>query len=302
MRFLCLHGMGTNSSIYEAQLAPIISQLGHGHGGAEEHEFIFLDGTIECPAADEIVATIFPPPFYCYYSKPTTTQLEAAFELVTEFIEDEGPFDGVFGFSQGGALIASMLLRQRRQRQLKGQSMPVEDLFKVAVFTCTSLPFDLDCNDAIVKSQQTAGDGTTTTGLYNTIINPLDGSVSIRNFHLDHHENNTPTSSNGEDKVETTRINGYLTAPEPTDGLPLRRYHPDREPAHLRISIPTVHIIGEKDPFAPQSKALVGLCEDAVVVTHQGGHELPRDVEGRLFAKKAATAISGAVYKALFRC
>ena len=42
------------------------------------------------------------------YSKPTHDQLQAAYELVEEMMEEEGPFDGVWGFSQGGALIASM--------------------------------------------------------------------------------------------------------------------------------------------------------------------------------------------------
>ena len=47
MRFLCLHGMGTNSKILESQLAPICAQL-----EAEGHEFVYVDGQIECEAAD----------------------------------------------------------------------------------------------------------------------------------------------------------------------------------------------------------------------------------------------------------
>ncbi len=45
MRFLCLHGAGTNSEVFRAQLGPICAQL-------EGHEFVFLDGHIECGAAD----------------------------------------------------------------------------------------------------------------------------------------------------------------------------------------------------------------------------------------------------------
>ena len=47
MRFLCLHGMGTNSTIFEGQLGPIVSDL-----EAQGHEFVFVDGQIECDAAD----------------------------------------------------------------------------------------------------------------------------------------------------------------------------------------------------------------------------------------------------------
>lgn len=46
MKFLCLHGMGTNSEVLEAQLAPIRAYMG------PMHEFFFLDGQIECKAAD----------------------------------------------------------------------------------------------------------------------------------------------------------------------------------------------------------------------------------------------------------
>ncbi|KAK4149588.1 serine hydrolase FSH [Chaetomidium leptoderma] len=260
MRFLCLHGMGTNSAIYEAQLSPIRAHLG------PEHEFVFVDGILESEPADS-VAGIFPPPFVCYYSKPTQDQLEAAYDLVEEVMDEEGPFDGVFGFSQGGALIASILLQRRKTHPT------APDLFRVAVFTCASLPFDLDSNrDNLGRDK------------YHTVIDPRTGAVSVRDFVA------------GIDHVEATKFNGYMAAPEPGE-LPLRRYHPGREPR--RIQIPTIHIIGERDPFAPQSSALVGLCEDAVVVTHERGHELSRD---RLFAKKAAQAISAAVSRALFRC
>lgn len=160
-----------------------------------------------------------------------------------------------------------MLLQRRRT------DPGASDLFKVAIFTCASLPFDLDCNNPHSKA-----------GMYYTVINPHTGAVSVKDF------------VEGIDHVEPTKVNGYITAPEPGE-LPLRRYHPDREPH--RISIPTVHILGERDPFVPQSRALVDLYEDAVVVAHEGGHELPRN---GLFTKKAAQAISTAVYKALFRC
>ena len=40
MRFLCLHGMGTNSRIFEAQTAAIRYLLG------SEHTFEFIDGAV----------------------------------------------------------------------------------------------------------------------------------------------------------------------------------------------------------------------------------------------------------------
>ena len=45
MRFLCLHGHGTNSSILEAQLEPIRAYL------PRNWEFEFLDGEMEAEPA-----------------------------------------------------------------------------------------------------------------------------------------------------------------------------------------------------------------------------------------------------------
>ncbi len=47
MKFLCLHGMGTNSSIFESQLGSTLPYL-----EAQGHEFVFVDGQIECAPAD----------------------------------------------------------------------------------------------------------------------------------------------------------------------------------------------------------------------------------------------------------
>lgn len=45
MKFLCLHGMGTNAQIFEAQLAQIRNQL------VGQHEFVFLQGEVETDPA-----------------------------------------------------------------------------------------------------------------------------------------------------------------------------------------------------------------------------------------------------------
>jgi hypothetical protein len=40
MRFLCLHGYGTSSEIFEQQFASIAKELG------EQHEYVYLDGEV----------------------------------------------------------------------------------------------------------------------------------------------------------------------------------------------------------------------------------------------------------------
>lgn len=249
--------MGTNADIYEAQLVPIQAQMD------PTHEFVFVDGLEECRPASG-VAAFFSGPFYCYYAKPTAEHLAAAYDLVREVIEEEGPFHGVFGFSQGGALAASLLLHHQKVASHE------PDLFNFAVFTCASLPFDPD-----TERQQPK---------YNTIISQETGEVSVQDW------------IQGESEVEPIEINGFITPLEPGD-ITLRRYHPERE--KTRIHIPTVHIRGLADPFFSQQRVLTDLCADAFVLDHDQGHQLPRD---SVFAKKAASLIQGAIAKAMFRC
>jgi hypothetical protein len=41
MKFLCLHGYGTSSEIFEQQFSSIAQALG------EHHEYVYLDGEVE---------------------------------------------------------------------------------------------------------------------------------------------------------------------------------------------------------------------------------------------------------------
>ncbi len=65
-------------------------------------------------------------------------QLAQAHELILTAIEEEGPFDGVMGFSQGAALAASILIHQALTRPLE----PPYKVFRCAIFMCASLPWD----------------------------------------------------------------------------------------------------------------------------------------------------------------
>ncbi|KAI1253821.1 hypothetical protein MGN70_004216 [Eutypa lata] len=257
MKFLCLHGMGTNASVYEAQLAPIRAQMDPAD------EFIFVEGLTECRPA-EGVSNFFSGPFYCYYNKPTVECLQAAYDLIQEIVEEEGPFHGVFGFSQGGALAASLLLHHQKVAPYS------PSLFNFAVFTCASLPFDLN-----TKHQEHP---------YDTVIHPKSGVVSVSDWRP------------GESRVEPEEINGFIVPPEPGD-IMLRRYHPARETT--RIQIPTVHIMGQADPFLPQQQALAELCDDKGILEHELGHQLPR---GGAFPQKSTALVQEAITKAMFKC
>lgn len=59
MHFLCLHGMGTNSRIFEAQTAAIRYTLG------SQHTFKFLDGAVPAQMA---ASMSYCPPYSILYT------------------------------------------------------------------------------------------------------------------------------------------------------------------------------------------------------------------------------------------
>lgn len=51
-----------------------------------------------------------PGPFYCYYKSIEPERIRGAIELLACVVEEEGPFDGIVGFSQGASVALSYLM------------------------------------------------------------------------------------------------------------------------------------------------------------------------------------------------
>ena len=76
---------------------------------------------------------LYEPPYRCFYeATPTATQLLRAHEYLTEIVEEDGPFEGLLGFSQGAEVAASLLFYQ-------GEKVK----FKFAIFIGGTPPFDV---------------------------------------------------------------------------------------------------------------------------------------------------------------
>ncbi len=167
---------------------------------------------------------------------PVREQVLVAQQYVRDVIEDEGPFDGVIGFSQGAALAASLMLENMK-------SSSQHDLFSFCVFMGASLPFDLDNNGGLaawLKAKRTG---------INAVSGEFDGEIN---------------------KDDPPGFPSNVHSPKADDSL-LGRYHPLR--TSLRIGVPTLHIIGEKDPYKGQGKALANLTKesDSKVLYHKEG-------------------------------
>ncbi|PSN66570.1 hypothetical protein BS50DRAFT_552127 [Corynespora cassiicola Philippines] len=109
MRFLCLHGIGTNSHIFKMQTAALRYALDEN-----DTEYIWAQGTVEWPMAPDLSGiSSSKENHYAYFDPNDPASYLSAFAMLENFIELEGPFDGVIGFSQGAGL-AIMYMAKRK--------------------------------------------------------------------------------------------------------------------------------------------------------------------------------------------
>ena len=155
--------------------APVTYELAK----TEKVDFYFVNGPVQAPAATGI-ADQYEGPYYRFFDNgaPHITQLTATVESflrqaespedcgrslrelgledvgstrACDFLQDyvvqhkDGPFDGVLGFSEGGSIAASLILRQSRAKQAVS--------FKFAIFICSLPPFRSDRNDIMLADE-----------------------------------------------------------------------------------------------------------------------------------------------------
>ncbi|PWY83832.1 hypothetical protein BO94DRAFT_586880 [Aspergillus sclerotioniger CBS 115572] len=122
MRFLCLHGMGTNARIFEHQTAAIRQSLGSGH------TYEWLEGAVKTQMAPGIQDLVSLDDEFLTYVNDTPESQRQAMTDLEHFIAGEGPFDGLMGFSLGAGCGATYLLDHLQQG---GKGRPP---FRCAVF------------------------------------------------------------------------------------------------------------------------------------------------------------------------
>ncbi|KAI0435007.1 serine hydrolase FSH [Xylaria sp. FL1042] len=131
MKFLCLHGSGTNSSVMQSQIGPLRHELGEGY------EYEFVEATIRCAPAKGVEALSSPGHnYYAFFDPADLATLQIAMGQLDSYISSEGPFDAVLGFSAGCVLAALYLL----QKQQQSPALP----FKCAIFlSCAEIREEL---------------------------------------------------------------------------------------------------------------------------------------------------------------
>lgn len=180
-----------------------------------------------------------PGPFFAWHRRHFTQDVEDAHQYVRAIIDEDGPYDGVIGFSQGGALAASLILTH----QLRPFEHP--KLFNFAIFISSVLPvtpsekIGIDCTGYVVGYERSYP------GFFGLSDQELTEKTSSTTAHL------------FEPMDTTSEFESLLRS---------------------KIDIPTLHILGSKDEFHSFGRRVVNLCEErkSHVLVHDYGHEIPR--------------------------
>ncbi|KAF7187621.1 Esterase alnB [Pseudocercospora fuligena] len=280
MKILVCHGYGMSSEILEQMMSSVISAIGR------HHEWVFLDG--EVTVNRSAMAEFIPGRHLSYWDAWGAEGLKAAFELMEDTIEEKGPFDGVYGYSQGGAFVLGYLL----QRLIDHPEKPLPFKFVAFQGTAAALSSDPEYNSAEImsaleklseKEKKELHDGFISRQghkdprtfdavkdgriqgrdkeIFVALIDMVQSSLGARNFFgID--------ESDGTNAIDP---DSYGLADFP------RFFNPVY--TKQRIPIPTVHIRGHFDDPAATRLAEIAqeLCDPSKVqlVKYNGVHELP---------------------------
>jgi hypothetical protein len=279
MKILCLHGRGSNNEIFRAQTAAFRADL-------DDFEWIFVQGTVRHTEGNWSLYTaqFSHLPLYTYYNPFDPASILQTHDDLSQIIAEEGPFDGVLGYSGGAALAAEILAQANHD-----DPFAIERPFRFAVFINGASPLrcfameDAEVIEDIVvdstpmteqaenmflrpsalrKKEGVSDQDQVDHALLLSLLKELKGKKLI---------DGTTFLSNG--------THGLCRWELPADGVPL-------------IDLPTLHIRStasdESDPH--KGLQLLRLCDpgQAREFHHGSGHDFPR---GRNEMKQIARLI-----------
>jgi hypothetical protein len=182
-----------------------------------------------------------------------------AVDYLEDLLEDEGPFDGIFGFSQGAALTLSYFYQQQ------AAANPLRAKF--ACLFSTAIPCSPDV------------------GMGNTIISKLRAlEYDITDRARCNSEDLTIAEQEFVDVLQQTVVDAGI----PWVDMDVYRYGECEAiprvmyPSLLaqKIQIPTIHVWGQNDfeYMIKMAKVARSICEESMVKTvlHPGLHDIPK--------------------------
>ncbi|KAK4224176.1 serine hydrolase FSH [Podospora fimiseda] len=238
MRIICLHGVGSSGRILDSQMQPLVQALD------PSYEFVFVDGPFLCERGPGMAAFL-DGPFFSHTEGYSPDQMAEAHDYLETTIDELGPFDGVFGFSQGGALAISYMHR----KQVRDKIRP----FKFALIMSSVIPCSADPGDCLCAIRRQ--DRNFTELLEKTVVEARKNKALLPDIDL---------------RVYDRDCIDEREAPRLMHGLLLKE----------KIRTPTVHVTGRKDFvfMRAMSDAAREVCEVKMLksLEHGGGHQPPQ--------------------------
>lgn len=241
----------------------------------KSYVFDFVDAPFASKPAPGIDAIYKKEKTYTWWPQATPEAIRAAHLWVAEYAREHGPYDAVCCFSQGCSLASTMALyraigspanRGRPGTEAEEETLP----FRAAIFICGGVPLSA-LEDMGLEVPPRAYEISQRTG---QLLNSTAGRLTELAANL---KLIRPGVGLWDGNLHDGRlVHDPSVRPDPSDvfGLDFTRFH-----ARARITIPTVHIYGSKDPRWPASIQLAEFCDDKMEYDHGGGHDIPRSTE-----------------------
>ncbi|KAL2069228.1 hypothetical protein VTL71DRAFT_15566 [Oculimacula yallundae] len=257
MRILCLHGFGSSGAILERQMSNLRRELD------PIFELVFVDGPFESergPGVSEYQTG----PYFSHTQGYSPADIAQAVRNVEETLEDQGPFDGIFGFSQGSALTLSYLYQQ--------QAAGVPVVIKFACLFSTAMPCSPDASLGLtIISKLRATE-------YN-ITNPSGGegqrlTNKEREF-VEILQETVVDATLRDSRFPWTDLDVYRHGE--LDAIPRILYS---SVLAEKLRVPTIHVWGRNDfeYMIKMAELSRSICEDSTskTVVHSGLHDMPK--------------------------
>ena len=205
--------------------------------------------------------------------------------MLTEIIEEDGPFDGILGFSQGGSLAVAYLLQHEIDHPNEEPPFKFAAIFSSVIgFTpdesfCRTLLDSLTEEEISALAEFPEGDFSVLSPDSRILFEPMANALhaGVEGGFLPSHPDEAVFKRGG------------------TSQIP-RIIHPSL--LKQRVQVPTIHVVGKKDSprMLEQSALMYRLCEPGLSqwLEHSGGHDIPRQPNE---AKVAVRAMEMAVAK-----
>lgn len=206
-----------------------------------------------------------------------------AHELIAETIEEQGPFDGVLGFSQGGSLALSYLLQHEIDSPGTPPPFKFAVLFSSIVAFSADEAFAADVIDSMSEKELSALSAFPDVDWSQLAPNPRALCETLAQ---------AVGSAKRGGFISAGTDEGYFSRGDHHSAIP-RVMHPTL--FKERVRIPTVHFTGKKDSqlLVQLSGLMQEVCDKKTmrVVEHSAGHDIPRKPDD---TRAAAAAIEWA--------